>query len=158
MGVSSAMGQRCSKAVVNYLLEVHRRMLTVPTESWSQVRWQDFAYLAQWALDQDAQGQPQGLWDASELSQQQGWPWDDYYHQTGTGHSGAFVNKSMPKFPEANVGACESRIKSRRCAWVSHLNCAFLLCLLKNRDHVRPWCEQWHGHQELRRMVSAVEQ
>jgi hypothetical protein len=95
---------RCNKAVLSYITCVHGRMLTVPFSAWSQNRWQDWAYIVHWLLDQAPQGQEQLLWDAAELTQQQSWDWDAYYDQTGTGTTGAFVGKTMPKFPAMNVG------------------------------------------------------
>ena len=43
------------------------------------------------------------LWDAAELTQRQSWDWDAYYAQTGVGTQGAYVGKTMPMFPVANV-------------------------------------------------------
>jgi hypothetical protein len=96
---------RCNKAVLDYITCVHTRMLKVPFATWSQNRWQDWAYIIHWLLDQSPQGQEQLLWDAAELTQQQSWDWDAYYEQTGVGSTGAFVGKSMPKFPAENVGS-----------------------------------------------------
>ena len=95
---------KCNEAVLKYVTEVHRRMLTTPFSSWSQNRWQDWAYIVHWLLDQAPQGQEQLLWDAAELTQQQSWDWDAYYDRTGVGRTGAFVGKAMPKFALANVG------------------------------------------------------
>ena len=80
-------------------------MLTTPFTSWSQNRWQDWAYIVHWLLDQAPQGEEQALWDAAELSQQQGWDWDAYYDRTGVGRTGANKGKPMPKFAVQNVGA-----------------------------------------------------
>lgn len=100
----ASVAARCNVAVLRYIKEVHRRMLTVPTSSWSQNRWQDWAYIAHWMMDQAPQGEEQLLWDAAELTQQQSWDWDAYYEQTGVGRTGAYVGKTIPKFPEYNVG------------------------------------------------------
>ena len=102
-GAASAVGKRCNAAVLAYIVEVHRRMLAVPTATWSQVRWQDWAYIAHWLLDQAPQGHEQLLWDAAELAQQQGWDWGAYYDQVGVGRTGAMAGKTMPKFPEESV-------------------------------------------------------
>eukprot|EP00039_Didymoeca_costata_P021703 m.2809 g.2809 ORF g.2809 m.2809 type:complete len:948 (-) comp2595_c0_seq1:128-2971(-) len=102
-GVDTPIGKRCGKAVIDYIAEVHRRMAKTPTASWSQNRWQDWVYIIHWTLDQDAQGQEQMLFDAAEQTQAQSWDWDSYYEQTGVGHSGAFVGKPLPKFPETDV-------------------------------------------------------
>ena len=53
------MGKRCGKATLDYIKEVTRRMTKVPTTSWTQNRWQDWAYIIHWALDQDPQGNEQ---------------------------------------------------------------------------------------------------
>lgn len=86
-GPDPALAARCNKAVLDYVREVHRRMLTTPTTSWSQNRWQDWVYIVHWLLDQAPQGEEQMLWDAAELTQQQSWDWDAYYDQTGTGRT-----------------------------------------------------------------------
>ena len=112
----ASVAARCNKAVLDYITLVHTRMLTVPMATWSQNRWQDWAYIVHWMSDQAAQGKEQLLWDAAELTQQQGWDWDAYYAQTGTGSTGAFVGKPMPKFPKENVRRrpCrECRLSSR---------------------------------------------
>ena len=44
---------------------------TVPRGAWSSQRWQDWAYLCQWLLDDAPQGQEQLLWDAAELAKTQ---------------------------------------------------------------------------------------
>ena len=49
--------------------------------------------------------QEQLLWDAAELTQQQGWDWDAYYDRTGVGRTGANAGKPMPKFAVKNVGS-----------------------------------------------------
>ena len=95
---------RCNLAVLKYVTEVHRRMLTTPLTSWSQNRWQDWVYIIHWLMDQAPQGQEQMLWDAAELTQQQSWDWDAYYNRAGVGSTGAFKGKSMPKFAIKNVG------------------------------------------------------
>jgi hypothetical protein len=107
-------------------------MHTTPTTAWSQNRWQDWVYIihvrlllahnplfstkslicgiashslnSQWLMDMAPQGQEQLLWDAAELTQQQSWDWDAYYDQSGVGSSGAYVGKTVPKFPTENVG------------------------------------------------------
>jgi len=104
-GLESAMGQRCTKAVLRYVTEVHRRMLTVPTTAWTQNRWQDWVYIVHWLLDIAPQGQEQLLWDAAELTFEQSWDWDAYYAQTGVGTKGAYKGKKMPKFTEAPAGS-----------------------------------------------------
>lgn len=55
-------------------------------------------------MDMAPQGQEQLLWDAAALTQQQSWDWDAYYDQSGVGSSGAYVGKTVPKFPTENVG------------------------------------------------------
>ena len=45
----------------------------------------------------------QMLWDAAALTQAQSWDWDAYYNRAGVGTTGAYKNKTMPKFPLANV-------------------------------------------------------
>ena len=102
----AATSNRCYAGVLAYVKEVHRRMLdpSGATATWSQNRWQDWVYIVHWLLDSAPQGQEQMLWDAAELTQQQSWDWDSYYAQNGTGSSGAFVGKPMPKFPEVDVG------------------------------------------------------
>lgn len=102
-GSDTDIANRCNKAVLDYITEVHRRMLVTPTKSWSQNRWQDWVYIIHWLMDQDPQGQEQLLWDAAELTQQQSWDWDAYYDQTGIGRTGAYVGKNIPKFPETDV-------------------------------------------------------
>jgi len=102
-GIDDVIAARCNKAVLDYILEVHRRMLVTPTSSWSQNRWQDWVYIVHWQLDQAPQGQEQALWDAAELTQQQSWDWDAYYDGTGVGRTGAYVGKTMPKYPKENV-------------------------------------------------------
>ena len=104
-GSDTPMGKRCNKAVIDYISEVTRRMATAPMTAWSQNRWQDWAYIIHWVIDQDPQGHEQMLWDAAELAQAQSWDWDSYYSRAGVGATGAFKGKTMPKFPEANVGA-----------------------------------------------------
>jgi hypothetical protein len=71
--------------VLDYIAEVNRRMVQVPTTAWTQNRWQDWAYIIHWALEQDPQEQEQMLWDAAVLTQQQSWDWDAYYNQLGAG-------------------------------------------------------------------------
>ena len=100
----AALAARCYKSVLRYVREVHRRMLDTPTASWSQNRWQDWVYIVHWLLDASPQGQEQMLWDAAELTHHQSWDWDSYYAQNGTGSSGAYVGKTMPSFPEVDVG------------------------------------------------------
>ena len=90
--------------MLRYVTCVYKRMQTVPSTAWTQNRWQDWVYIIHWLMDQAPQGQEQLLWDAAELTQQQSWDWDAYYNQLGTGTTGAFKGKSMPKFPEQNVG------------------------------------------------------
>ena len=97
------IADRCNKAVLDYITLVHTRMLTVPTAAWTQNRWQDWAYIIHWQIDQAAQGKEQLLWDAAELTQQQSWDWDAYYAQLGEGTTGAYAGKTMPKFPTENV-------------------------------------------------------
>ena len=101
--VGAATAKRCNGAVLAYILECHRRMLTVPMSTWSQNRWQDWVYIVHWMMDQAPQGEEQALWDAAELAQQQSWDWDAYYRGTGIGTTGAYVGKSIPKFPKMNV-------------------------------------------------------
>ena len=103
-GVDDPIAARCNKAVLDYILEVHRRMLVTPSTSWSQNRWQDWAYIIHWQMDQAPQGSEQALWDAAELTQAQSWDWDAYYDQTGVGRTGAYKGKAIPRFPAANVG------------------------------------------------------
>lgn len=55
--VTADVSAACNKAVLDYITEVHRRMLTMPTTSWSQNRWQDWALIVMWMLDQAPQGQ-----------------------------------------------------------------------------------------------------
>ena len=104
-GLASPIGQRCSQAVVDYILEASRRMTKTPTQAWSQNRWQDWVYIIHWALSQDARGQEQALWDAAAQAQAQSWDWDAYYDQTGIGTTGAYAGKPIAKFPEANVSS-----------------------------------------------------
>ena len=104
VGLETATGTRCTKAVLDYVAEVHRRMLTEPTTTWTQNRWQDWVYIVHWLMDVAPQGQEQMLWDAGELTFEQSWDWDSYYAQTGVGATGAYKGKSIPKFPEGNVG------------------------------------------------------
>lgn len=104
MGLDSPMGKLCTKAVLDYVAEVHRRMLQTPTTTWTQNRWQDWAYIVHWLMDVAPQGQEQMLWDAAELTHEQSWDWDAYYAQTGVGTQGAYKGKVIPKFPKSNVG------------------------------------------------------
>ena len=97
------IAKRCEKAVLAYITLVHKRMITVPTATWTQNRWQDWVYIIHWQMDQAPLGQEQLLWDAAELTQQQSWDWDAYYDQTGIGRTGALAGKPMPKFPTENV-------------------------------------------------------
>ena len=86
-----------------YITLVHKRMLTVPTATWTQNRWQDWAYIIHWQMDLAPLGQEQLLWDAADLAQKQSWDWDAYYDQVGTARTGALAGKPMPKYPEENV-------------------------------------------------------
>ena len=42
------IGTRCAKAVLDYITLVHTRMLKTPTATWTQNRWQDWAYIIHW--------------------------------------------------------------------------------------------------------------
>jgi hypothetical protein len=92
-GQYTTLGSACANAVNRYIAEVHRRMLTTPTQSWSQNRWQDWLYIIDWAWDLGPRGEEQMLLDAGELTKQQSWDWDGYYQRTGVGISGAYVGK-----------------------------------------------------------------
>jgi hypothetical protein len=100
---NTEIGARCAKAVLAYIKCVHKRMLTVPTATWTQNRWQDWAYIIHWQMDLAPLGQEQLLWDAADLTQKQSWDWDAYYDQVGVARTGALAGKPMPKFPEKNV-------------------------------------------------------
>jgi hypothetical protein len=93
--ISSDLGNQCLSAVIRYIAEVHRRMLTHPTSSWSQNRWQDWVYLIDWVFDLDPQGQEQMLLDAAEQARAQSWDWDGYYKRTGVGTSGAYLGQVL---------------------------------------------------------------
>ena len=41
--------RRCEKATLRYIQEVTRRMKIHPMSTWSQNRWQDWAYIVHWS-------------------------------------------------------------------------------------------------------------
>lgn len=77
-----AMASRCNRAVLRYVTESYRRMLASPMASWSQSRWQDWAYIVHALMDQAPQNNEQMLWDAAALAQEQGFDWDAYYSES----------------------------------------------------------------------------
>ena len=83
------LAAKSEAAVLAYVQETHRRMLVNATASWSQLRWQDWVAIIHQLMDQAPQGQEQALWDAAELTEQQSYDWDAYYHRTGIGSKGA---------------------------------------------------------------------
>jgi hypothetical protein len=173
------MAARCNKAVLDYVLEVHRRMLAVPSASWSQNRWQDWAYIIHWLLEQAPQGQEQALWDAAALTQAQSWDWDAYYAQAGVGTTGAYVGKPIPKFPPANVGGwtmydhgVNNAMGTKSCAtWYrqsanrSDADAAYVKLAMQDRYHGQPHgmfaADECFGGRELNRgieLCAVVEQ
>lgn len=111
-----ALASKCEAAVLAYIQETHRRMLVNATASWSQLRWQDWVAIIHQLLDQAPQGQEQALWDAAELTEQQSYDWDAYYHRTGIGGKGA-LGAARPSTPVSTAPPDNGGIIVRACSW-----------------------------------------
>lgn len=171
---NAEMASRCNYAVLKYIAEAHRRMLTSPLTSWSQNRWQDWVYIIHWMMDQAPKGKEQMLWDAAELTQQQSWDWDAYYDRTGIGRTGAFVDKPVPKFALKNVGGwtmydhgVNNAMGTKSCAvWyrqsrnISDAKASYKKLMMQDLYHGQPhgiWsADECFGGRDLNRGIEVV--